>query len=112
MRFLYLPIRIFGPLTAPSTFAVTFRSGIERGLAVAAPDEQDGRRERRAVVLAQAVHEQPLALADAVLLPGNLDDRVRHVVIEMGRRSSPCLTSRRLADEPPAKPQHDSGESV
>ena len=50
--------------------------------------EQDGGRERRAVVLVQPVHEQPLALADAVLLPGNLDDRVRHVVIEIVRPKS------------------------
>src|SRR5262249_36641602 len=47
----------------------------EIGCAVAA-DEQDTRFERRALVLAQAVDEQPLALTDAVLLAAETDDRV------------------------------------
>ena len=107
MRFLYLPMRIFGPLTAPSTFAVTFRSpGSSTGVAVAA-DEQDGRRERRAVLLAQAVDEQPLALADAVLLAGNLDDRVGHRVLE--RRGQQDAgeppASRRMIPDGPARSQ-------
>ena len=53
--------------------------GIEHGIAVAA-HEQDGRRDRRAVLLGESVHQQTLALTDAVLLSGNLDDRVGHVV--------------------------------
>ena len=48
----------------------------EIGRAVAA-DEQDARLDRRALVDAQAVDEQPLALLDAVLLAAETDDRVR-----------------------------------
>src|SRR5262249_45730891 len=50
----------------------------EVGAAVA-PDEQDLRREGLALVGLEAVDEQPLALADAVLLAADGDDRVAHV---------------------------------
>src|SRR5262245_10678305 len=52
-------------------------------------DEQDGRGERRALVLLQAVDEQPFAFADAVLLSGNLDDRVGHVIRRSARAGCP-----------------------
>src|SRR5947208_7841091 len=41
-----------------------------------AADEQDAQLDRRALVGAQAVDEQPLALLDAVLLAAETDDRV------------------------------------
>ncbi|HEY4621505.1 MAG TPA: Rne/Rng family ribonuclease, partial [Gaiellaceae bacterium] len=40
-----------------------------------------GGRRRKTPQNGEPVDEQPLALADAVLLPGNLDDRVGHVLI-------------------------------
>jgi hypothetical protein len=48
----------------------------EIGRSVAAY-EQDARLDGRALVLAQPVDEQPLALLDAVLLAAEADDRVR-----------------------------------
>ena len=66
---LYLPIRIFGPRSWATTVAVTVRVA-----------EQDVGLERLALVGAQAVDDQRLALADAVLLAAETDDRVVHNV--------------------------------
>src|SRR5262249_21644850 len=82
--------------------------GRDDGLSLAA-DEQDRGCEGRPVVLVQAVDEQPLALTDAVLLPGNLDDRVGHGVLQRkGRRHTsrgPVPASRSMiADVRPETP--------
>ena len=68
--------------------------GREVGLAVAA-DEQHLRVEGLALVGLEAVHQQPLALLDAVLLAADLDDCVGHQSVEnagapgpRGRKSS------------------------
>src|SRR5207248_6951024 len=53
------------------------RRGREVGLAVAA-DEQDARLEGLPGLRLDAVHEEPLALLDAVLLAADGDDRVAH----------------------------------
>ena len=109
VRFLYLPIRIFGPLTAPSTFAVTFTSSVEHRRAVAA-HQKHGWRERRAFVLGKPVCEQPLSLADAVLLPGNLDDRVGHGHLRRSERASGPRSHRMIADEEPLQADMDATE--
>ena len=71
-------MRIFGPFACATTFAVTTTSaGRDLRLAVAAGEEHR-RRERRAVLEREAVDEQALALADAVLLAADGDDRVAH----------------------------------
>src|SRR6185437_3105246 len=57
--------------------------GREVGLAVAA-DEQHLRSERLALVGLEPVHQQPLALMDAVLLATESDDRVAHSVENAG----------------------------
>jgi hypothetical protein len=52
--------------------------GSELRAVLVAAHEEHVRRERGALFLGNPVHEQPLALADAVLLPSDADDRVRH----------------------------------
>ena len=73
---LYLPIRIFSPeLVADDRGRHLRVFGDELGRAVAA-DEQDVGVEGLALVPAEAVDEEPLALVDAVLLAAECDDRV------------------------------------
>ena len=55
----------------------------EVGVAVAAHEEH-ARLEGRTFVGLEPVHQQPLALADAVLLAADGDDRVAHIVENAG----------------------------
>src|SRR5262249_7543693 len=71
-------------------------AGLELGSAVTS-DEEYRRTEGRPLVLAKSVDEQTLAFADAVLLSGNLDDRVGHVIPRSARAHGP------------RKPAHDTG---
>src|SRR3954451_4654233 len=67
----------------------------EVGLAVAA-DEQHLRAERLALVGLEPVHQQPLALLDAVLLATESDDRVAH---KRGKRGAGRPRERRQCSE-------------
>ena len=76
----------------------TTSGGRDLRLPVAA-GEQHGRRERRAVLEREAVDEQPLALADAVLLAADGDDRVAHARGLLTRKSRAAPASRRIVAE-------------
>ncbi len=71
-------MRIFGPFAWVTTFAVTTTSDGAICASPSPPDEQHGRRERRAVLERESVDEQALACAHAVLLAADGDDRVAH----------------------------------
>jgi hypothetical protein len=86
-------MRIFGPSSGRGPSRAR-RRPTARAAARRHP-RRGGRSERTcALVLVQAVDEQPLALADAVLLSGNLDDRVGHV--SEGRRGPEARESPRM----------------
>ena len=99
-------MRIFGPFACASTFAVTTTSAGAIAVAPSPPTSStDGVNVAPSSTRDEPVDEQPLALADAVLLAADGDDRVAHVRGLLTRKT------RADAREPPDCSEHATSKS-